>query len=378
MGSPEPAGRSPPAPAPASNEGEAETSSGSGSPAAVALPSSSPRSAGGTERPAGGLAKHQSARLSLTQATKALGKIELQIASGPQWTWIRRLLFGLFWVILICLLAAALVTIVQTPECKTPPKLEWWQKGPMYRVVLKSNRGIRDPKGILRQLQYIVQLNVVAIILVPNEKLNQTSRTPNDSSSFQYIMDYIYDLKPFLKAASKHGIKVVLDFTPFYAPLGNDIWTSIDQDEDFLSTLLTEFHFGFREGVDGIFLKISALNSKKKFMRELLKTWKEIASKYSSSSKKRIFIIGTNMEKYDYFASVLVNVHGVIIFVYYLSAVLKTSKITEIALILNDYYQIVQNEWSGFSGTASNHRYKTEETIGFNIQKNLAGPDPAQ
>ncbi|XP_051868331.1 4F2 cell-surface antigen heavy chain-like isoform X2 [Pristis pectinata] len=211
------------------------------------------------------------------------------------------------------------------------------------------NSGKLEQARIQRQLQYIAQLHVVAIIIVPYDNLNQTAHTLNVSRLREDVFGDTEDLKPLLKAAAKYGMKVILDLTLFSALLESNISASIDRDnEGILQQLMTEFRFWFREGVDGIFIKMSTVSLKKTFIIELLKTWKKIARRYSSSSKERIFIIATSKEEHDYLISVLINVPGVMIFVYYLNDLLTNSKITEKASTLDDYNHKLEFEWCGF------------------------------
>ncbi|XP_067844555.1 amino acid transporter heavy chain SLC3A2-like [Heptranchias perlo] len=147
-----------------------------------------------------------------------LTEVELQIASGPKWKWARRCTLSLFGLIWLSLVVTALVNILRTPECKPTPKLRWWHKGPMYRIALQSfhdsnGNGIGDLHGIQRQMNYIIKLNMVAIIIGPIQiPANVTIKT--DLESTDTIFGNIIDVKPFIKAAARHDLKVVLDLTP--------------------------------------------------------------------------------------------------------------------------------------------------------------------
>ncbi|XP_062911079.1 4F2 cell-surface antigen heavy chain-like isoform X2 [Mobula hypostoma] len=81
---------------------------------------------------------------------------------------------------------------------------------------------------------------------------------------------------------------------------------------------------------------------------ELLKKLKEMAGRYSTKSRKRVFIIATSMEDPDYLISVLMKVPGVMIFVYYLNDLLTNPKVVEKAWTLNNYFHKQNFAWSGF------------------------------
>ncbi|XP_072906253.1 4F2 cell-surface antigen heavy chain-like isoform X2 [Hemitrygon akajei] len=283
--------------------------------------------------------------------------MELQMASGPKWIFIRRFTLALFFIAVICFVAATIVIVIQTPECKVIPKLGWWQKGPLYRIALQSFRdttgnGMGDLRGIQLQLEYIAQLNVVAVIIVPynNLPVNQTVDTLNPSRFFGDIFGNIQEMGALLNSAAKYGMKVILDLTLFSAQLESDNSTNTYSDTMELSlTLLAEVRAWFREGVDGIFLKMNSVNLKKKNFIELLKTLKNMAGRYSKSSKQRVFIIATSMDNPDYLISVLMEVPGVMIFVYYLNDLLTSSKIVEKTRTLNTYSLEQNFAWSGFT-----------------------------
>ena len=87
------------------------------------------------------------------EAFPALTKAELmQYATDPFWVKLRWFLFILFWIIWLGMLAAAVVIIILAPKCPSPEPKQWWQKGPVYEVYVKSfkdsnNDGTGDLKG---------------------------------------------------------------------------------------------------------------------------------------------------------------------------------------------------------------------------------------
>merc|ERR1711910_147340 len=64
---------------------------------------------------------------------KGLSKEELmQFANDPFWVKLRWVLFILFWIIWVAMLAASVVVIIYAPKCPSPEAKQWWQKGPVY------------------------------------------------------------------------------------------------------------------------------------------------------------------------------------------------------------------------------------------------------
>ncbi|XP_067901797.1 amino acid transporter heavy chain SLC3A2-like [Heterodontus francisci] len=180
--------------------------------------------------------RHQTSPSTNTENTKAkqlfrsLPRLELQIAGGTTWLWVRRSFLVVFWLTWISLLASALVIIVQTPECKLTPKLRWWQKKPLYRIAMQSyydtnGNGIGDLLGIQRQINYIVTLNVAAIIIVP---IHRSKANTSDWKLVEGGFGNVHELKPLLKTAARSDIKIILDLTPNPEGIEEYTWSHID------------------------------------------------------------------------------------------------------------------------------------------------------
>merc|ERR1711971_1014310 len=76
---------------------------------------------------------------------KGLSKEELmQFANDPYWVKLRWVLFILFWIIWVAMLAASVVIIIYAPKCPSPEAKQWWQKGPVYK---SSVGGFTDLNG---------------------------------------------------------------------------------------------------------------------------------------------------------------------------------------------------------------------------------------
>src|SRR6201996_7568412 len=100
-------------------------------------------------------------------------------------------------------------------------ELEWWKRAVIYEVYPRSFQdsngdGIGDLRGILRRLDYLVELGVDAIWISPVY--------PSPMADFGYdISDYcaidplfgtMADFDTLLAEAHRRGLRLILDFVP--------------------------------------------------------------------------------------------------------------------------------------------------------------------
>jgi len=100
-------------------------------------------------------------------------------------------------------------------------KLTWWQRAIIYEIYPRSfqdsnDDGIGDLNGILRRLDYLVQLGIDAIWITPVY--------PSPMADFGYdVADYcgidpifgtMWDFDRLLSECRQRGLKVILDFVP--------------------------------------------------------------------------------------------------------------------------------------------------------------------
>ena len=64
----------------------------------------------------------------------------MKYANDPFWVKLRMSLFVLFWLAWVGMLAASVVIIIYAPKCPSPDPKEWWQKGPIYKVIISMLR----------------------------------------------------------------------------------------------------------------------------------------------------------------------------------------------------------------------------------------------
>lgn len=86
-------------------------------------------------------------------AFAGMGKDELmKYANDPFWIRLRWFLFILFWLAWLAMLGGAIAIVVLAPKCPAPEPLDYWQKGVVYSVNVKSfqdsdDNGKGDLKG---------------------------------------------------------------------------------------------------------------------------------------------------------------------------------------------------------------------------------------
>ena len=75
----------------------------------------------------------------------------MKYAIDPFWVRLRWFLFILFWLAWLAMLAGAIIIVVLAPKCPAPAPLEYWQKGVVYSVNVKSFQDSNaDGKGDLK------------------------------------------------------------------------------------------------------------------------------------------------------------------------------------------------------------------------------------
>merc|ERR1712179_411638 len=94
---------------------------------------------------------------------KGLSREELmQFANDPFWVKLRWVLFILFWIIWVAMLAASVVIIIYAPKCPSPEAKQWWQKGPVYKSNVQDfpdadGNKAHDLKDVKENIDYLVK-----------------------------------------------------------------------------------------------------------------------------------------------------------------------------------------------------------------------------
>jgi len=206
---------------------------------------------------------------------KGLTKEELmQYANDPFWVRLRWILFILFWVIWVTMLAASIAIIVYTPKCPSPEPKVWWQKGPVYKASVKdfpdtNKDGFGDLVGMKENAGYLVSAWVGTVYF--SSLLNR-----HDLETVDQEHGSMEDWKALVTALQDRNIRVMVEMDPtstseqhlwyeefktginpdysnFYKAIDS---TKLNLDNDAVVKKLEEVtKFWLKNGVDGMVVK---------------------------------------------------------------------------------------------------------------------------
>lgn len=150
------------------------------------------------------------------EASQGLTKEELmKYANDPYWVRLRWILFILFWVIWVAMLAASIVIIIYAPKCPSPEPKEWWQKNAMYNVDVK-NFDDGTLNGLKDNLDLLVESGVGTVYI--SSFFQTTGKgTRADVTDYQSVdsqLGSLEDWKALVSALMDRDQKVVIDFIP--------------------------------------------------------------------------------------------------------------------------------------------------------------------
>ncbi|CAN8000152.1 unnamed protein product, partial [Ixodes hexagonus] len=150
-----------------------------------------------------------------------LSKDELmKYANNPFWVRTRMALFVLFWLLWLAMLVGAVIIIVVTPRCASPPQLAWWQSSPVYNVEVAAFRdsnsdGYGDFEGLASKLDYIKSLGISTLLLNP---IFPTAPGNGGTTDFNMVDDDLLgDLRQFealVNATKERDMHLVLEVLP--------------------------------------------------------------------------------------------------------------------------------------------------------------------
>jgi hypothetical protein len=147
------------------------------------------------------------------QGFKGLSKGELmQFANDPFWVKLRWVLFGLFWIIWLAMLAASVVIIIYAPKCPSPEAKQWWQKGPVYKASVKDfpdadGNTEHNLKDVKENIDYLVKAGVGSLHLT-------SLLSPGNLELVKPEYGTMEDWKSLSQALQERGIRVIIDFAP--------------------------------------------------------------------------------------------------------------------------------------------------------------------
>ncbi|XP_022207418.1 neutral and basic amino acid transport protein rBAT [Nilaparvata lugens] len=165
--------------------------------------------------------------IDLQSAFAGMGKEELmKFANDPFWVRTRWILFNLFWLIWIAMLAGAIAIIVLAPKCYAPPPREWWEQSPMYEIDIRNFKDGNEPQtgvgninGLTSKLDYLNELGiktvVVSNLLDSSEPLDVSKE--GSVENFRQIspkVGTLLDLKNLLEKMKALGLHLLMSFIP--------------------------------------------------------------------------------------------------------------------------------------------------------------------
>jgi len=144
----------------------------------------------------------------------------LQYANDPSWVRLRWALFILFWLVWLAMLVASVVIIVFAPKCPSPEPKDWWQKGPIYKVDLRTFKdsdgdGVGDINGLVNELDYLVDTGINTIFLssIFNSKTDDSTGELGvvDFMAVDPTLGTMADWDTLVAELESRNIKVIID-----------------------------------------------------------------------------------------------------------------------------------------------------------------------
>lgn len=148
----------------------------------------------------------------------------MQYADDPFWVRTRKILFILFWILWVGMVAAAVIIIVLSPKCPARPDQKWWETAILYRADVRTFKdsngdGVGDLGGVVEKLDYLVDLvgSGGGVILSSIFQTAQKDPLRRDVTNFKAVDGEIGNLESFqnvVKSLHKKGVKVILEIDP--------------------------------------------------------------------------------------------------------------------------------------------------------------------
>ncbi|XP_076059262.1 CD98 heavy chain [Oratosquilla oratoria] len=179
-----------------------------------------------------------------TVTFNGLTKEELmKFGNDPFWVRLRWFLCILFWAGWLAMLVMAIVIIIQAPQCKPPPTMDWVKEAAI--VEHDVNQIESDEKDVVELAK---ELNMK--VYVPG--------LLNEENFLQDPVEFREDVEALLKAAMEANIFVVTDFIPLQVGPAN----LLGNQTDFLKPGTEELDFENEKFLDKLEMYLEALVDK--------------------------------------------------------------------------------------------------------------------
>ncbi|XP_029829958.2 neutral and basic amino acid transport protein rBAT [Ixodes scapularis] len=182
-----------------------------------------------------------------------LSKDELmKYANDPFWVRTRMALFVLFWLLWLAMLVGAIIIIVVTPRCASPPQLAWWQSSPVYNVEVtafrdsnKDNTG--DFEGLTSKLDYIKSLGMTTLLLNSIFPTAPGSGGTTDFSTVdEGLLGTLHQFEALVNATKERDMHLVLEVLPGFTDATHPWFASSAKKENGFDDL-----YVWRDGAGG-------------------------------------------------------------------------------------------------------------------------------
>ncbi|XP_052744049.1 uncharacterized protein LOC112056937 isoform X2 [Bicyclus anynana] len=128
----------------------------------------------------------------------------MKYAEDPFWVRLRWFMFALFWALWLCMLAGAIIIIVQAPKCAAPPPRTWYEKGPLVEMSQSEDYQQAD-------LELLQKAKVSGIFAY-------TCENAYDVLNKEEPPTCLKQFKEFALKAKKYGIQIIVDLTANFVP----------------------------------------------------------------------------------------------------------------------------------------------------------------
>lgn len=182
-----------------------------------------------------------------------LSKDELmKYANDPFWVRTRMALFVLFWLLWLAMLIGAVIIIVVTPRCASPPQLAWWQSSPVYNVEVtafrdSNNDGTGDFEGLTSKLDYIKSLGMTTLLL---NSIFPTALGSGGTTDFSTVdeglLGTLHQFEALVNATKERDMHLVLEVLPGFTDATHPWFASSARKENGFDDL-----YVWRDGAGG-------------------------------------------------------------------------------------------------------------------------------
>jgi hypothetical protein len=135
----------------------------------------------------------------------------MKYGKDPTWVKVRWFIFVVFWLSWIGMLASAIIIVTVSDTCPYKPKLEFWEKDPVYQIDLDNfhENQVGHIQGLIEKLNYFDEIGIKNLCLKQNildvKDLKSIRQDKNET---------LAHLKQLRKKMSESNMHLIIDI-PF-------------------------------------------------------------------------------------------------------------------------------------------------------------------